>query len=256
MSVRRWLLTDRQLQEINPLIAGDEICVPGKSFGPHVRNYTLLHYVRSGSGIFHTRGKTYCVKAGEIFVICPGEVTTYTADAENPWHYCWVGFNGQLAEGFRELPAVIQVDESLFLSIFPENELPNPELYIAGGLMRLCARLLPQPLPASSHVQKVKNLILRAYMHPLKVSSIAEELHLDRRYLTRIFRQQTGLSIQQYLIDVRMDAADRHLSQGTSVQDTARLCGYEDSSNFSRLYKRHRGFSPKQKTTIYKKQTP
>ena len=245
MQIKRWLLTDRQLQDVNPLIAGEEVCRPGKSFGPHVRSYTLLHFVRSGQGYFHTRGQVYPVKAGQMFVILPGEVTTYTADEKDPWHYCWVGFNGQLAQGFRELPPVVNIPEKRFLSIFPE-EGPNPELQIAGGLLRLCAEILAPFQQSRSHVEKVENLISQAYMQPLQVGDIAAQLHLDRRYLTRIFKEQTGLSIQQRLIAVRLEAADRHLAQGYSVQDTARLCGYEDSSNFSRLYKKHRGRSPKQ----------
>ena len=250
MQVKRWLLTDHQLQDVNPLIAGDESCPPGKSFGPHVRSYTLLHYVRSGCGIFYTRGKAIPVHAGQFFIILPGDVTTYTADTESPWHYSWVGFNGMLAEGFRNLPPVMDIEESLFLAMFPEETCQNPELYIAGGLLRLCSALLRPEIPGVSHVQKVKNLIRQAYMQPLRVAAIAQEMHLDRRYLTRIFRQQTGFSVQQYLIAVRMEAADRYLSQGYCVQDTARLCGYEDSSNFSRLYKKHKGVSPKENIGI------
>ena len=245
MDAKKWLLTDRHLLDLNPLIAGQEICAAGKSFGPHVRSYTLLHYVRSGRGILYARGQAYPVTAGQMFVILPGEVTTYTADQDDPWHYCWVGFNGQLAEHFRTLLPVLDVPEALFLSVFPQSQ-SNPEMQIAGGLFKLWAALFTPEKQSHSHVNKVENLILQAYMQPLQVSDIAKQLHLDRRYLTRIFREQTGLSIQQRLIQVRLAAADRHLAQGYSVQDTARLCGYEDSSNFSRLYKKHRGHSPRQ----------
>jgi AraC-like DNA-binding protein len=244
MLLKRWLLNDRQMQDLNPLIAGEEACPPGKSFGPHIRSYTLLHYVRSGRGTLFSRGKAHPVHAGQLFIILPGEVTTYTADSIDPWHYCWVGFNGALADRFRQLPAVVDADEGLILSLFPKDGQKNPEMHIAGGLFQLCAALLPAAAESGSHVQKVKNLIAQAYMQPLQVADIANALHLDRRYLTRIFRESTGLSIQQYLMDVRMAAADRHLSQGCSVQDTARLCGYADSSNFSRMYKKHRGISP------------
>lgn len=247
MYKKQWLLTDQQLSDVNPLILGEEKCDPEKSFGPHVRNYTLIHYVRSGRGILYARGGAHPVSAGQIFVILPGEVTTYTADAAQPWHYCWVGFNGRLAQGFRQLPPVLDVPQSLFLALFPEPGRKNPELFVAGGLLRLCAQLLSEAQHSGSHVQKVENLISQTYMQPLRVADIAEALHLDRRYLTRIFREQTGLSIQQHLIRVRLEAADRYLTLGYTVQEAAALCGYEDSGNFSRLYKKYRGCSPKAK---------
>ena len=128
--------------------------------------------------------------------------------------------------------------------LLPDNDTVCPEYAITGSLFRLFAHLFPKGKSLTSHVEKVENLIRSAYMQPLQVGQIARELGLDRRYLTRIFREQTGRSIQQYLIDVRLEAADRYLSQGCRVNEAAGLCGYEDTANFSRLYKKHRGYSP------------
>ena len=224
---------------------GKQKCEGGYSWGPALRDHYLLHYVISGKGTYVCGEETYRLKAGDLFIVYPDQVVSYHADKNDPWQYCWVGFNGTLADRFRQLPAVVDIDPQLISSLFPREGQSNPEMHIAGGLFQLCAALFPAAPESGSHVQKVKNLIAQAYMQPLQVANIANALHLDRRYLTRIFREATGLSIQQYLIDVRMTAADRHLSQGCSVQDTARLCGYEDSSNFSRMYKKHRGISPK-----------
>ncbi len=244
MEKYRWLLTDRHLQDLNPLIAGYEVCKPSKSFGPAVRNYTLLHYVLSGKGIYHTGGNDYPVHAGQIFLILPGEVTTYTADSSDPWCYCWVGFCGSLSHRFKTLPPVFDFEKKDFLRIFPGETVPRPEFHIASGLLMLYGQLFPETEPVYNHVEKVRNLIRSDYMHSLRVADIAREMNLDRRYLTRIFKEQTGSSIQQYLINVRLEAADRYLSEGVSVQECAKLCGYEDYSLFSRLYKKHRGHSP------------
>lgn len=247
MEVKRWLLTDRHLQDLNPLIAGDQACPPGHCFGPNVRNYTLLHYVYSGKGTFYARGQVFPVGPGQAFLILPGEVTTYQADDNNPWHYRWIGFNGSLSQRFSTLPPVFALPEELFSGIFPEAE-RNAEYLLAAGLLQLYARLFPEDPGANTHVTKVQDLIRAAYMQPLRVETIAKEMNLDRRYLTRLFKSQTGRSIQEYLIDVRLDEADRCLECGCSVQETAQLCGYEDASNFSRLYKKHRGYSPRNRS--------
>ncbi len=244
MNYYRWLLTDRHLQDLNPLVAGTEECKPGKSFGPAVRSYTLIHYVRAGKGTFYINGMEYPVIAGQAFLIPPGEVTTYKADEKEPWHYSWVGFNGNLSHRFKSLPPVFDLDEDSFLRIFPCEKTVSPELYIAAGLLMLYGTLFPEKEQVCNHVDKVRNLIHTDYMHPLRVEDIAREINLDRRYLTRIFKEQTGFSVQQYLIKVRLEAADSCLSRGATVQECAKLCGYEDYSLFSRLYKKHRGCSP------------
>ena len=244
MNSTRWLLTDRHLQDLNPLIAGEQACPPGHSFGPNVRNYSLLHYVITGRGTFYTRNQAFPVGPGQVFLILPGEVTTYQADENDPWHYRWIGFNGSLAHRFSALPPVFALPWELFDGMFP-GDVNNAEYLLAGGLFRLYARLFPAEAGANTHVKKVQDLIRAAYMQPLRVETIAREMNLDRRYLTRLFKAQTGKSIQEYLIDVRLDEADRCLDQGYSVQETALLCGYEDAANFSRLYKKHRGYSPR-----------
>lgn len=246
MGAIRWLLTDRHLQDLNPLIAGEQMCVPGHSFGPYVRNYTLLHYVLSGKGTLYARGNAYPVRAGQVFLIRPGEVTTYTADTEEPWHYRWIGFDGSLSRRFGELPPVFEVPEELFA--FPPPEQPGGiEYRMAAVLFSLYAHLFPAGSSGNLHVRRVESLIRTSYMLPLRVEGIARELNLDRRYLTRLFKEQTGKSVQQYLVDVRLEEADRCLRQGYGVQQTARMCGYEDAAVFSRLYKKHRGQSPSRK---------
>ncbi len=178
-------------------------------------------------------------------MILPGQVTTYEADTADPWHYCWVGFDGSLSGHFSSLPPVFSLEDSVFTDIFPTANEQNPELWIAGGLYRLYARLFRAPAEENVHVQKVKNFIRTGYMDELTVEGIAHSLNLDRRYLSRLFKEHTGSTIQAYLIHTRMEAADQYLRQGYSVQEAAALSGYRDVPNFSRMYKLRFGTAPK-----------
>ncbi len=237
-------LTNRLFRDLNPVVAGCEDCDPGHTFGPHIRRYVLLHYVHKGKGYLFSRGQMFQIHAGQVFVIVAGEVTTYMADKEDPWVYHWVGFDGSLSQRFHELPAVFSMEEQDFMELFPPENDPNPECWLAGGLMRLYGKLFMGEDRGNPHVQRTENRIRSSYMEPLRVETIARELNLDRRYLSRLFKEKTGKSVQEYLICVRMEEAEQCLRQGHSVQDTARLCGYEDAANFSRMYKKHFGHSP------------
>jgi len=245
MTRRNLLLTDRKLRDLNPLIAGEEACAPGHSFGPAVRKYTLIHYVLRGKGVLYARGSAHPVHAGQAFIILPDEVTTYKADPDDPWHYRWIGFDGALSARFSELPPVLTLPEVLFGRMMHLSSQPSTAEYLlAGELFSLYAHLFADAQIGCPHVHRVQNYIRSNYMHPIRVEQIARELNLDRRYLSRIFKKTVGCSIQDYLIRIRLEEAERLLLRGCSVNDAARLSGYEDVSNFSKMFKRRTGKTP------------
>ena len=96
----------------------------------------------------------------------------------------------------------------------------------------------------NQYIRKVKNYIKYSYMSNIRVEEIAKAVALDRYYLSRIFKKETGKTIQEYLIDVRMKHACSFLSEGRSVSESAALCGYFDLPNFSKMFKCMYGMSP------------
>lgn len=237
-------LINRHFQDLNPLFWGFEHCKPQKSFGPSLRKYTLIHYVVQGKGMLFKNGKQYPVHEGEAFLIHPDEVVTYCADKQEPWYYQWVAFDGALSLKFRELSPVIAFPPDIIREMLDLEETNLREYRAAALLFRLYADLFENKTQHNHYVRRVQNHIQALYMQPLRVEEIAEKMNLDRRYLSRIFKQKTGKTIQEYLITVRMEEAQRCLMHGFSVEETAKLCGYEDTCNFSKMFKRWFGCSP------------
>ena len=244
------LIIDRHFQDLNPLLFGSEECEPEHSFGPAIRPYYLIHYVERGQGVFETGGKVYPVHAGEAFLILPEKITRYTADRQNPWSYRWIGFNGSLASRFDTLPPVFPLDTSAFPD-YRDADGVNPEFGLASALFRLCAALFDphdstkQQQCENGYVRRMQNYLRLSFMQSdLRVETVASQMHLNRRYLSRLFRAETGLTPQEFLISVRMQAADRYLRQGISVSETAKLCGYADVFNFSKMFKKFYGVAP------------
>jgi two-component system response regulator YesN len=119
-----------------------------------------------------------------------------------------------------------------------------PEHRIASLLFRMFAELNEGKRVRHHYVRQVQDHIRTLYMQPLRVEMIAEQMNLDRRYLSRLFKARTGQIVQEYLISVRLEEAQKRLEEGFSVEETARLCGYEDPCNFSKMFKRRLGVSP------------
>ncbi len=239
------VLVNRHFHDLNPLIVGEEHCEPGHHYGPSVRNYTLIHFVVTGEGTFTRGGVTYHLGAGEAFIIRPNEVTTYVADEKNPWYYQWVGFDGALTANFEGLPPVVHYSQNWVEKMLEAYENDGMyEYHIAALLFEMCTEFFADQKPQNHYVRRVKNYINTLYMQHIRVEEIADKMNLDRRYLSRLFKEKTGLSVQEYLIAVRMNEAKKHLESGASVARAAQLAGYEDVCNFSKMFKRTFGVSP------------
>jgi AraC-like DNA-binding protein len=99
--------------------------------------------------------------------------------------------------------------------------------------------------PARSHyVRRAESYINTAYMQDITVENIAKMLSLDRRYLSRIFKAKNGVSIKEYITARRLEGAARLLKAGYCVSEAASMCGYGDTANFSKSFKRRFGVPP------------
>lgn len=246
------VLTNRKFEDINPLFCGTEACEPSHKYGPAVRRYYLLHYVLSGEGVFEGQDGVWRVSAGEFFLIRPGEITTYTADEHEPWQYVWIAFDGRCAALLDDASPVGRLPRAIFSELHDalvQNfaEFGNGrEFYLASLLHRIFAEL-HSARPSSPHyASRAKSYISAMYMQDISVESVADTLSLNRRYLSRLFRERYGVTMQEYIVSVRLEAAAKLLSDGYSVGESARLCGYRDQFNFSKMFRRRYGVSPKE----------
>ena len=80
----------------------------------------------------------------------------------------------------------------------------------------------------------------------LSLEAIGNRFFLNRFYLSKLFRKSTGSNLHEYIIYKRVSKARRLLSEGHSVTDTAALCGFNDYSNFLRMFKKSVGITPGQ----------
>ena len=233
------------LKDLNPLHFGWKACEPGFSLGPTIRSYTLLHFVISGKGTLYTRGGCYTVHAGEAFLILPDEAATYCADMDDPWEYQYIAFDGELARDFQKLPPVFPVSEHNYRLLTPPKSRDQVRPYIlAAGLFYLYQELLGENVRQKDYVQSVREYISVMYSEELTVEQIANSFNLNRRYLSRRFKEETGYTIQEQIIQERIRAGRKLLEQGYSVQAAAQLSGYRDVSNFSKMFKAKTGVSP------------
>jgi len=80
----------------------------------------------------------------------------------------------------------------------------------------------------------------------ISLDAIANDLGISRYYFCRLFKQSTGLSPHQYVIQQRVERAKQLLRQGDmSIADVAQICGFAHQSHLYRHFKRLTGITPK-----------
>ena len=247
-----FVLVDRGFADLNPMMLGSQECDPGYYYGPTMRSYYLLHYVLSGKGRLHLGGRDYTVEAGSYFLIRPGEVAEYQADTANPWHYFWIHFNGSMASRLDALPSPVgSLSRATMTELYKAAMQDFPgwegarEEYVTSMLHRIVAEMLVNRPSHAHYARRAQTYIRSMYMQDITVESIAESLNLNRRYLSRLFKARYGVTMQDYLISVRLEAAAKLLSSGYTVAESALLCGYRDPFNFSKMFHRQYGISPR-----------
>lgn len=90
--------------------------------------------------------------------------------------------------------------------------------------------------------------------HNLKVKDVAQHFGYNQKYLSHLFSNISGLSLKQFIMNVRMDTANYMLSDtNASIAEIATSLGFSDSHNFSKAYKKVAGITPTEYRNAFSK---
>lgn len=109
-----------------------------------------------------------------------------------------------------------------------------------------------RPTVDSRRVLKVQEYINQHYREDVRLADLAALVGMTPTAFSRFFKLRTGRSISDYLIDIRLGHASRALVDSTmSVAEICYSCGFNNISNFNRIFKKKKGNSPKVFREIY-----
>lgn len=249
---------------------GIQNCVGGHRFGPGMRDTYILHFISDGTGVFRCDGKTYELSRGDVFLIKPDTEVYYEADGSNPWSYLWVGFYGIKAESYlasaglkgvqvtsrcENIPLIFSFIQQMImcrhLTLANELRRESALLQIFSVLMEEYKERLPKEerydYPYQIYVDQALDYIQHNFKSNIKINDLASYIGIDRSYLTSIFKSVMKLSPQEYLLHYRMEQSMQLLKNtDKKISDIAECVGYHDALNFSKMFKKFNGVSPKE----------
>ncbi|GAB1415016.1 AraC family transcriptional regulator [Paludibacter sp.] len=103
------------------------------------------------------------------------------------------------------------------------------------------------PVVDSRRIQKAQQYINNHFTEDIKLEDLSKHVGMTTTSFCRFFKLRTGKSIIDYLIDVRIGNATHLLANTTnSILEICYECGFNNRSNFNRLFKKKKGYSPKE----------
>ncbi len=223
----------------------------------------ILIYCVKGNGFAEIDNKNKIIRENSLLFIPANTPHIYGANENNPWSIYWAHFNGNKARSYYDNKTSdvsmvpinkIPLVRSLFASIFDTLEKGYTEdnvLYSYQCFVHLLSIFLyfnNKDIVADRQASQINNTIM--YMKEnlsqnLSLSELAEINNLSKSQLTLIFRQKTGHSPIDYLINLKIQQACRYLDlTDNNIKEIAGKLGYSDSYYFSRIFKKKMSISP------------
>ena len=247
----------------------------GQPLSNHTHPACELIFVKRGSVRIRIDGKSYEAGAGTLVLI--GALEQHELEITGrPYERYFCIFSPQLLEQPGRSPLLATVfknrpyhfshcltlerpeeTERLFNAMAEEyrNRRPFSEGLSANLLEQLLIgvyREHPEQffLPdteSAAKVWEVQRYLEAHYAEPVSIAELAANQYINADYLSRSFKELTGYTPKQYLLEHRLLHGRQLLLQGgLPVSAVAYRCGFRDVNNFIRTFKSRYGITPKQ----------
>lgn len=111
-----------------------------------------------------------------------------------------------------------------------------------------------EPTFNSRRIYKVQKYINENYREEIRLEHMAELVGMTSTSFSRFFKLRTGKTLSDYVIDIRIGFATRMLVDTTmSIAEICYECGFNNLSNFNRIFKKKKDCSPKEFREYYRK---
>lgn len=110
--------------------------------------------------------------------------------------------------------------------------------------------------PETNYVNKAKAYISDNIRRLIFVKEVADYVHLNPEYFTKLFKKETGMNIKDYIVDCKIALAkDLLTTSNLPVNMVATEVGYSNFSHFTQIFKRAEHMTPSEYRLLYHKKS-
>lgn len=245
----------------------------------HVHDEYEIYYLVEGERFYFIGQRTYHIKKGDLVFINKNTIHK-TSVASTPHHdriliefseepfksffstFGDLGFNSFFEKhtGVMSLTSKEQsYVKNLLLGI--HSEIQGKKTGYRLSVMNKLALLMifairrneqnslthPATTVSTKHkkIEDVASYIIMHYTEPLSLESIADTFYINKCYLSRIFKEVTSFTVNEFINIQRINKAQELLTSTTlSITKVAEECGYESLTYFEKVFRTYRETSP------------
>ena len=194
--------TKKEYVDLCLCFCGIEVCKSSHSFGPAIREHYIIHYILDGKGIYKVGDKVYNLEKNQGFLICPGDLTYYEADNDDPWTYIWVAFNGIKSEQYLKY-ANLSLEYLIFESYQKEYDVPIIAIDTTNMLETQIVHLLQEALNEFG-------------IHEVKIEVPRYIAMLNQKHW---LKQTLDEALKNSLVEIKKIKDVKHLTEGIESYD-------------------------------------
>ncbi|MDB6168281.1 MAG: araC 2 [Verrucomicrobia bacterium] len=291
-SFHRYLLADSKDRDwgIYATSAGYVNIEPGAPYPPagHPKSHAFsweegrrlaelqIHFIMRGGGVLESGeadAPVRRVSAGNVFLLFPGVWHRYMPSKQSGWFEYWIALKGDNVDRLLERglftpaePLFAPPDTTALLRLFTEavaclRHHPVGTSRVLGSLATMILAEVQTGTTAAAPaenrtehlVHEAKAMLGQHLAQEVDLAAMARKLGVGYHWLRRAFKQETGQSLHQYRLQLRLSRAKVLLkTTETSVEQIAGQTGFADPYYFSQIFKRKSGCTP----TSWRKSDP
>ena len=229
----------------------------------------LFFYVEEGDGSLTYQNQTYIMKKGDCaFIDCRNKYSQ-SSSSKNLWSLKWVHFFGSnMSEIYSKY---LERGGEVCFSV--DNKKSNPFIHILDLIMEtansssyirdmkineILSQLLtilmeyswnPEKVKISNtkclNISNVKAFIDKKFTEKIALEMVANQFNVNKSYLLRLFKENTGLTVNNYILQKRILMAKNELRFSNKTLDViAEDCGFDSANYFIRIFKKIEGLTP------------
>ena len=219
----------------------------------HSHGFWQAELVMTGTVVVHFPDQTVTLHEGAVLIIPPGKRHSFEYQ-NSPTEYVSFKFSSTGTEQIGN--PLLYTDEygagplsSYLISILENFEVNQPliAVHIQNTLKTLLEIqvLYGTPLPPKTVADQVSDIVLQTTGTFPSVTEVSRQLGLSRPYISRLLKDETGLSMKPFIDQERIRVAKQMLSlSDLTITEIAFQLGFNDLFSFSKFFKRLEHVSP------------
>jgi len=238
----------------------------GQTVARHTHRALCVGLVEEGTRVFTCQETTYCVKAGEVFLIPPHEVHVCNVSSEPHTYKLLLAsslFYGELfprtarqelVMGERTLYEELQGVHTILIGTAEPLVKQTAVVEFLGKIAGFYAPQQPDECERtieSRAIRVVQEYIDEHYADNLRLELLAQQAFLSPWHFLRLFGKIAGVPPHIYQQQARIRRARDLLTAGSSPAEVALATGFYDQSHFTNAFKKLMGVTPKDFIAAY-----